>query len=308
MEETNVPAKIDREGLLAVQLLKDSFFIAVAGATLVVFIAGAGALEAVFHVGVASIAIFFTAIFVQAIFNASRETLARKLMGWASISGLLYLVYVGWLGESALFFSAGTFLFTAIHTLLLHPRQDAEFRSEEAEKAGNQRLAERLAIAAQSPDAKPLPRSIDRGLAELPADIHPEIRELVDSAVEDYAHLHEIVSDPTLASNLGSDDTALLLGSEAVLIDVLKRAPLVSRVKELASRRGDDPSGQAAAEAAEGRLRRQTEALHDAASAALQLVACEGSDAADELREHIDGLNALREARDEIERDLQAAR
>lgn len=306
MGESKVPAKIDREGLLAVQLLKDSFFVAVGGATLVAIVSGGGFLGAAVHVSIASIAIFLTAIFVQAIFNTSRETLVRKLMGWASISGLLYLAYVAWLGEIAIYFSVSAFVFTTVHTLLLHPRQDAEFRSEEAEKAGNRLLAERLAIAAQSPDAKPLPRSIDRGLAELPADIDPEIRELLDSAVEDYAHLHEIVSDPTLASNLGRDDTALLHGAEAVLLDVLKRAPLVSRVKRLASRRDDDPNGQAAADAAQARLRRQTDALHDAASAALQLAASEGTDAAEELREHIDGLNALREARDEIERDLAA--
>ncbi|MEZ4380922.1 MAG: hypothetical protein R3A79_06215 [Nannocystaceae bacterium] len=301
-ETTTTPAKIDREGLLAVQMLKDSFLLGLAGATITALSTSFSFLSWAFHGFVAFVAIFFGVLIVQAIFNATRETLVRKLLGWASVSGILYMVYAD-AGQLAVYFGVGAFLFTALHTLLLHRRQDAEFRSEQAEKAGSHALAERLAVAAQS-GAAPLPRSIDRGVAELPSDLEPAIRRLVDDAVEDFTHLHELVSDPGLKSSFARDHEALLAEAEAVLVDLLRRAPLVSRVQRLASRRADDERGRSAAASALARLERQAKALHDAASAALQLAASDRPEAVAGLREHIDDLNALREARDELEREL----
>lgn len=303
MSETTTPAKIDREGLLAIQMLKDSFALGLAGATLTALSAGFSFLSWAFHGFVAFVAIFFGVLIIQAMFNATRETLVRKLLGWASVSGILYMVYADLSGQLALYFGVGAFAFTALHTLLLHRRQDAEFRSEQAEKAGSHVLAERLAVAAQG-GASPLPRSIDRGVAELPSDLEPAIRGLVDDAVEDFTHLHELISDPDLKSSFGRDHQALLAEAEAVLVDLLRRAPLVSRVQRLASRRADDEEGKSAAASALARLERQAKALHDAASAALQLAASDRPEAVGDLREHIDDLNALREARDELEREL----
>jgi hypothetical protein len=303
MTETKTLAKIDREGLLAIQMLKDSFALGLAGATLTALSTGFSFLSWAFHGFVAFIAIFFGVLIVQALFNATRETLVRKLLGWASVSGILFMVYADLSGHLALYFGVGAFVFTALHTLLLHRRQDAEFRSEQAEKAGSHALAERLAVAAQG-GAIPLPRSIDRGVAELPSDLEPAIRGLVDEAVEDFTHLHELISDPDLKSSFGRDHQALLSEAEGVLIDLLRRAPLVSRVQRLASRRADDEEGKGAAASALARLERQAKALHDAASAALQLAASDRPEAVGDLREHIDDLNALREARDELEREL----
>lgn len=303
--ESKVPAKIDREGLFAVQILKDSFFLAVGATTATAIALGTSVGGALLQGLVASVAIFFVALIVQAIFNASRETLLRKVLGWMTVSGLLTAVYHAWIGDAALYLGGGALALTLVHTLLLHRRQDAEYRSEAAEKAGNRALAERLAREAlPESTTPPLSRVVDAAVNALPSELEPTIRELVNRAVEDFTHLQELLADPQLDAYLGHDDDAILFEAEAVLVDLLRRAPVVSRVVALARRRSDDDRGKAAAEAAEGRLRQQAQALHEAASAALQLAASDQAQALADLREHVDRLNAVREARDELEGEL----
>ena len=304
MSELQTTTKVERKGLLAGQMASDSLVLAIAASVLTAFTTGGGLVSAILTAFVTFLGFFLLALVVQVIFNSSRETLRRKLMGWATFSLVLYWLYSDWIADLEIYFSVGAFAFTAIHTLFLHRRQDAEFRSEKAEKAGNLQLAEHLAQMAQDKGMKALPDSLMQSMSNLPPDLDPEVQALVNGSIEDFLHLHDLISDPLIAADQGSEHEALHHEATEVLTEVLHRAPLISRLTRVASKRNDDPKGQAAAKQALARLRKQADALHEAASAALLFAASASGDATRELREHVEGLNALREARGEVERVL----
>ncbi len=300
MGEPQTKEKVKRKGLLAGQMLVDSFLLAFVSSLLT----ASGFANTVVTVLTTFLGFFFLALVVQAIFNVSGETLRRKLIGWATFSAVLLWLYSDLPGDLDLYFALGAFALTATHTLILHRRQDAEFRSEKAEEAGNLQLAEHLAQMARDKKTQALPDSITRSMARLPAELCPEIQALVNAAIEDFLHLHELFSEPMIAAGQDNEQEALHHEATEVLTDLLQRAPLISRLQRVADKRSDDPKGQAAAKAALARLRKQADALHEATSAALLFAASAGSDATHDLREHIEGLNALREARDEVEQAL----
>ncbi|HRI10583.1 MAG TPA: hypothetical protein PKW35_22335, partial [Nannocystaceae bacterium] len=141
----SAPAKIERKGYLAIQMLQDSILLALLATVTTAVLAHVAFLPSLLAFGGASLGIFLGTLVIQAIFNAARESLPRKLAGWAVVSLVLAAVYDTWIGDDAWYLAAAAFLLTAVHTLVLHPRADREFRSEEAEKAGNLALARRLA-------------------------------------------------------------------------------------------------------------------------------------------------------------------
>ena len=83
-----------------------------------------------------------------------------------------------------------------------------------------------------------------------------------------------------------------------LLRDILRRAPLVSRVRRIAAERPDDLDSRRAGDDALAALTRQADALRGATAAALRVAAAAQVDPST-LREHTENLHLLREAREE---------
>ena len=152
---------------------------------------------------------------------------------------------------------------------------------------------------------RPLPPARDRvaaAIAALPANLGVALRARVDAASEDFRQLQEILADPALASEIGVDAPAMLAEAEQVLLTLLAQAPRVARVQALADRRADDPAAREAAAAAFAALGQRSDALHHAASAAIQLAAASAAGDTASLRDHTENLRMLRAAHAELDR------
>lgn len=294
-------AKDDVENLMAGQAAGDALVIASGGAGALWAAGVVGWLGAIGHMLLAWLLLVFLAVIVLAICTASRETRARKLVGWAIVCGLLVPVYSGWLGAGSWLLAAGALLWTAARTLRAHPRQDAAFKASLAAKVGSGALAAYLRRVAKE-GVEPPTEVIVEGRLGLTTSVAPELRSLVDGALADYVHLLELSGEMTKQGA----DRGLRADAEAVMAELLVRAPQVSRLLAMSAERIEDRAGQAAAAAAMAGLRRRAEALHDVASAALQLAARGDQAAVEGLRAQVEALHALREAHEEVERALDA--
>lgn len=122
--------------------------------------------------------------------------------------------------------------------------------------------------------ARTLPADLRKKLNALPSDVPPEVERALGEAVEDFAHLRDLVAGDELASS-PVDGAALVRDAERVLRRIADSAPAVAR--------GGAPD----------ELQRSTRALHDAASAAIQYAASRADDDAAFLSEHAGKLRAL---------------
>lgn len=135
-------------------------------------------------------------------------------------------------------------------------------------------------------------------LPPVPEDLPQELAALVAAAQQDYRHLCDALADPSLAGAAGVDVAGMRREAEQLLRDILRRAPLVARVRRIAGERPDDEPARKTSDEALAALRRQADALRGATSAALQVAATAGHDTT-LLREHTDNLILLREVRDD---------
>ena len=294
MTKTTLPARIERKGHFAVQMVIDSALLAVAAAAVTATIAGVSTLASIFHFAVAAVAIFLGTLIIQAIFNVSRETLPRKLGGFAVVSLVLAAIYQRFIGEPAAWiFGGGAFVVTALHTLALHRRADLEFRSEQAEKAGHLALAARLA-AASNDEAGPrtLPAPLEAALTGLPKGLSRELRARIDEAVAAHLQLGDLVADPHFIAVSGVLPDAVARAADEHLADLIRRAPLLDRVRRLAAEAGGDPASDEATRAGMEIFDGRVGALQETARAALQLAATERPEDLARLQDLVDRLLA----------------
>ncbi len=137
---------------------------------------------------------------------------------------------------------------------------------------------------------------IAAGIAALPADTSVALRHQVDTAVEDFRQLAAILTDPALVATIGLDAPGMLAEARTVLFALLTQAPRVARVQALAARRVDDKPAQEAAAAALAAQGQRSEALHRAASAAVQAAAASAVGDPAKLQDHTENLLMLRDA------------
>ncbi|MEZ4448067.1 MAG: hypothetical protein R3B09_01225 [Nannocystaceae bacterium] len=270
----STPAKIERDGTFAVQMLQDSLVLALAVDAAITIVSGLGALQAILGFGAAALAIFVGTLLLQAIFNATRESLPRKLGGWAGVSLALAAALHDPLGALAWPLAGGAFVFTAIHTLVLHRKADLEFRSEVAEKAGNLALAARLAD--ESRDLRSLPPAVEGATMGLPEGLDPELRAAFDRAVAAHLEVHDLLADPAFVAICGALPDAVVGAGEELLADLRRRAGLLTRVQRAAAEADADPSHQEAARAGVALFSERAALLQALARAAVQLAATEG--------------------------------
>ncbi len=123
------------------------------------------------------------------------------------------------------------------------------------------------------------PKQLPMGdVSELAVDLQEALRELgtekgavydsAQCAVRDYADLRDVLMGPGASDDAGADVT-LLAEAEDVLRSMLLRAPQVKALTAIASRRGGDAQGRAAAGEALLQLRDQGRALSKLTSASL---------------------------------------
>ncbi|HLU68176.1 MAG TPA: hypothetical protein VKZ63_17955, partial [Kofleriaceae bacterium] len=125
--------------------------------------------------------------------------------------------------------------------------------------------APRLALA-----APPLERRWGAGAAALPGDLRDElarldlergaVRDAVTRAVEDHAHLREVLLAPG-GAGAPVDEASLLAEAEITLRSIVARAPAVARLARIAAARALDRSGRQATGDALLHLRDQARAL-----------------------------------------------
>lgn len=151
------------------------------------------------------------------------------------------------------------------------------------------------------PHVPGLPAAVTDAVAALPPALGPDLRARVDAAVEDFRQLNEVLSERSLARAPGVDAAAMLAEAERLLLALLQQAPQVARVQALADRREDDAPARAAAQAAFVALGQRSDALHQAASAAIQLAAALAAGDAAGLQEHTQNLHLLRAAHQELD-------
>lgn len=218
---------------------------------------------------------------------ATPPTYARATLVWALFAGIGGELLRGMIGlDLASTITGAVFLVGTTRSILV-------LRRAPALPAANGPTAA-LASAAASPAGS------TAGPSPVPEDLSPEIDALVRAADRDFRHLCDALSDPALARAAGVDAAGMRAAGEELLRDVLRRAPLVDRVRRIAAERPDDADSRRAGDDALAGLRRQADALRAATAAALQIAAAERVDGS-LLREHADNLHLLREARDEAD-------
>lgn len=160
--------------------------------------------------------------------------------------------------------------------------------------------------------AEGLPPEAAQALQALPKRLHPRVEQIVDASFRDWSHLHELLqfaSDSALRAYV--DVRAMHADANATLTHVLRRAPLVNKLCQLAQERGDQTSIQVA-DRGMARLVRVSDALHDAVAAASQYAASERPDEGHALKARVEGLRLLADTLDvdleEIEADSWQAR
>ena len=124
---------------------------------------------------------------------------------------------------------------------------------------------------------KELPASFST--ADLPVDLQALyarvkrssglVADTVDGAIADFQHLREVVMGPGATAD-AVDDVTLLADAEEALREMLRMAPELQTLVELAGQRRSDRKGREATGEAMLAFRDRGRALHDLASAALQ--------------------------------------
>jgi hypothetical protein len=140
-------------------------------------------------------------------------------------------------------------------------------------------------------------------LDALPAELTPEVAEILRDAVEDFVHLRELVDSGGLQAT-SVDGPVLLVEAEAALQDVVERSLPVATLTSLAERRKDDANAESAGVLALESIRKEAQVLHEATSAAILYAASLSEDDASALSEHADKLHLLVEAHKELDQDL----
>ena len=151
-----------------------------------------------------------------------------------------------------------------------------------------------------TPSVSSIDDPVDAALAGLPQALPPELRARIDTALEDYRQLKDVLSDSTLITGVGVDPAAMLVESREVMLALLAQAPRVARVLALAGRRSEVPATQQAVAAALAAFEQRADALHSAASAAVQLAAADAAGDPALLRDHTENLLMLRAAHEQL--------
>lgn len=154
------------------------------------------------------------------------------------------------------------------------------------------------AAAAPAGELAPAPAPTAAEVPPVPKDLSPEVEAIAAAAAQDFRHLSDALSDPALARAAGVDAAGMRAEAGNLLRDILRRAPLVSRVRRIAAERPDDLDSRRAGDDALAALTRQADALRGATAAALRIAAAAQVDPST-LREHTENLHLLREAREE---------
>jgi hypothetical protein len=138
-----------------------------------------------------------------------------------------------------------------------------------------------------------LPAELIPYLQALPQRLPGEVEYLLDVAFRDWMHLRDLVGF-TAESALKSyvDMPALSRDAQRTVLYLLRRAPVVAKLVDLAHERSD-PQARKAAETAVRRLKAVGDVLHEAVTAASQFAASEERHEAHELKIRVDGLNEL---------------
>lgn len=141
-----------------------------------------------------------------------------------------------------------------------------------------------------------LPQAILPALQNLPQRLPMSVDRVLDQAFRDWTHLRDLVGF-TAESALRSyvDMTALSRDAERTVLYLMRRAPVVAKLVDLANERSDKAAKRAAQTSVE-RLERVGEVLHEAVTAASQFAASEEREEAHELKIRVDGLNELAES------------
>ena len=127
-----------------------------------------------------------------------------------------------------------------------------------------------------TPSVSSIDDPVDAALAGLPQALPPELRARIDTALEDYRQLKDVLSDSTLITGVGVDPAAMLVESREV------------------------PATQQAVAAALAAFEQRADALHSAASAAVQLAAADAAGDPALLRDHTENLLMLRAAHEQL--------
>lgn len=228
---------------------------------------------------------------IMAEFVAKPPTPVRMVFVWAPFAAVAYSTAL-WYGAGATFalaLAVAMFAYTFTRSVValrrmalagVDPDSPAELRA-----------------APEQPPAPP-PAAEPAELPPVPEDLPEEIKAIVAAAQQDYRHLCDALADPALAGAAGVDVAGMRGEAELMLRDIVRRAPLVARVRRIAGERPDDATARTTSDEALAALRGQADALREATSAALQVAATEGRDPG-LLRDHTDNLHLLRETRDE---------
>ena len=127
-----------------------------------------------------------------------------------------------------------------------------------------------------TPSVSSIDDPVDAALAGLPQALPPELRARIDTALEDYRQLKDVLSDSTLITGVGVDPAAMLVESREV------------------------PATQQAVAAALAAFEQRADALHSAASAAVQLAAADAAGDPALLRDHTENLLMLCAAHEQL--------
>jgi hypothetical protein len=267
------------------QIMTDAQVIGVVGGVATSIVAGSSPLVGAALGVLAGLGLGFAALFLVAMATGSRETLLRKLVGWALalVGGGLALEQL--VSPLASLTIAGCgFLYAAARTTYVHLRP-----------------ARAAALPAPSSEAPRLPATatpVDED--ERPPELPGSVQQIVDAAIADHGQLVE-----ALQGDASREETvALRQEAEAMLRAIVREAPRVARVVDLAMRRPDDEAAAEAARAALARFQEHGRSLSAAASAAIRFLASDVAGGADRLAEETERLHLLVEATEELRRDL----
>ena len=138
-----------------------------------------------------------------------------------------------------------------------------------------------------------LPPELLPVLQSLPERMPLQVDSILDQAFRDWMHLRDLIGF-TAESALRAyvDMNALSHDAHRTVLYLMRRAPVVAKLVDLATER-NEPAAQRAAETAVQRLRQVGQVLHEAVTAASQFAASEEREEAHELKIRVDGLNEL---------------
>jgi hypothetical protein len=144
-----------------------------------------------------------------------------------------------------------------------------------------------------------LPATLGPHLDQLPELLPQPLELVINDGLEDYVHLLAVLDDFPAAGSLV--EAAEVQGNATLTLQsLLQQAQRATKMMSLESSRPDDAQAVEASAAAQHRLRELGQILHDTTSAALRFVSTSGSDAAADLREKVERVQALAEAREEL--------